>query len=57
LYADTAKIVYFRVETKLYAVVAFFVDAHNNFGVAKMKFKQNHDPNSRELPFSVLDFL
>ena len=41
----------------LYAVVAVFVDAYNAFGVAKMKFRQNRNPNSRELPFPVLDFL
>ncbi|MDR0406117.1 MAG: IS1 family transposase, partial [Clostridiales bacterium] len=44
------------IET-LYAVVAVFVEAYNKFGAAKMKFRRNRDPNSRELPFSVLDFL
>jgi Transposase and inactivated derivatives, IS1 family len=41
----------------LRAVVKVFVCAYNKFGVAKMKFRQNRDPKSRELPFSVLDFL
>ena len=39
------------------AVVSVFVDAYNKFGEAKFIFRQNRDPNSRELPFSVLDFL
>jgi len=33
------------------------VDAYNVFGVAKMKFRQNRNSKSRELPFSILDFL
>jgi len=41
----------------LQAVLVFFAQAYNAFGVAKMKFRQNRDPKSRELPFSVLDFL
>ncbi|MCL1819771.1 MAG: hypothetical protein FWG36_03835, partial [Oscillospiraceae bacterium] len=41
----------------LKAVLDVFVDAYNKFGIAKMKFRQNRNPNSRELPFSVLDFL
>jgi IS1 family transposase len=41
----------------LKAVIEVFVDAYNAFGVAKMRFRQNRDPNSRELPFSVVDFL
>jgi IS1 family transposase len=41
----------------LQAVVAVFVDAYNRFGVAKMKFRRNRNPHSRELPFSLLDFL
>jgi len=41
----------------LQAVLEVFADAYNAFGVAKMKFRQNRDPISRELPFSVLDFL
>ena len=45
-----------KIET-LRAVVEVFVEAYNKFGKAKMKFRQNHNPNSRELPFSVLDFL
>jgi IS1 family transposase len=45
-----------KLET-LHAVLAVFVDAYNAFGAAKMKFRQNRDPKSRELPFSVLDFL
>ena len=43
-----------KLET-LRAVVDVFVDAYNQFGLAKMKFRQNR--KSRELPFSVLDFL
>jgi len=45
-----------KLET-LRAVIEVFVEAYNEFGVAKMNFRQNRDPNSRELPFSVLDFL
>ena len=45
-----------KIET-LRAVVEVFVEAYNKFGVAKMIFRQGRDPNSRELPFSVLDFL
>jgi len=41
----------------LNAVLMVFADAYNLFGIAKMKFRQNRDPNSRELPFSVLHFL
>ena|GEM_PF-6994302 len=40
-----------------YLELYWFVDAYNRFGVAKMKFRQNRVPNSRELAFSVLDFL
>ena len=45
-----------KLET-LRAVIEVFAEAYNEFGVAKMKFRRNRDPNSRELPFSVLDFL
>ena len=45
-----------KLET-LYAVVDVFVEAYNKFGIAKMKFRHNRNPNARELPFSVLDFL
>jgi len=45
-----------RLET-LRAVIEVFVDAYNRFGKAKMKFRQHRNPNSRELPFSVFDFL
>jgi len=41
----------------LQAVVEVFVAAYNRFGVAKEKFRRGRDPNARELPFSVLDFL
>jgi hypothetical protein len=44
-----------KLET-LYAVLSVFVKAYNAFGVAKMKFRKNRNPNSRELPFSLLDF-
>ena len=43
-----------KLET-LKAVVEVFVEAYNRFGVAKMKYRRNR--KSRELPFSVLDFL
>ena len=43
------------IET-LQAVVQVFAEAYNRFGVAKMNFRRNRDPKSRELPFSVLDF-
>jgi len=45
-----------KIET-LQAVLAVFAQAYNAFGVAKMKFRQNRDPNARELPFSVLDYI
>jgi IS1 family transposase len=45
-----------KLET-LKAVLAVFADAYNAFGVAKMKFRKNRDSQSRELPFSLLDFL
>jgi len=45
-----------KLETLL-AVLEVFADAYNAFGVAKMNFRRNRDPKSRELPFSVLDFL
>jgi len=38
-------------------VVELFVQAYNAFGIAKWKFRQNRTSPSRELPFSVLDFL
>ena len=41
----------------LRVVLDVFSEAYNEFGVAKMKFRQNRDPKSRELPFSLLDFL
>ena len=41
----------------LQAVLRVFADAYNSFGVAKMIFRKNRNPNSRELPFSVFDFL
>ena len=45
-----------KLET-LQAVLEVFADAYNAFGVAKMKFRRNRDPNSRELPFSVLHYI
>ena len=45
-----------KLET-LQAVIEVFVEAYNQFGVAKMKFRRNRAPESRELPFSLLDFL
>jgi len=41
----------------LQAVIEVFVEAYNRFGVAKARFRRGRDPKSRELPFSVLDFL
>ena len=41
----------------LQAVVAVFVDAYNKFGEAKMLFRRNRNSTSRELPFSLLDFI
>ena len=41
----------------LQAVVEVFAEAYNRFGIAKMNFRRNRNPKSRELPFSVLDFL
>ena len=41
----------------LKAVLGVFAHAYNLFGIAKMKFRCNRDKKSRELPFSVLDFL
>jgi len=45
-----------KLET-LKAVVEVFAEAYSRFGEAKMLFRQNRNPNSRELPFSVLDYL
>lgn len=46
-----------KIET-LRAVIEVFVVAYNQFGIAKMKFSQHRtNSKSRELPFSVLDFL
>ncbi len=45
-----------KLET-LRAVLELFVQAYNDFGIAKMNFRKNRRSNSRELPFSVLDFL
>ena len=39
----------------LRAVLEVFIDAYNRFGAAKLKYRRNR--TSRELPFSVLDFL
>ncbi len=44
-----------KLET-LRVVLELFVQAYNDFGIAKMTFRQNRNSNSRELPFSVLDF-
>ena len=42
----------------LKAVVSVFVDAFNRFGDAKFKLRQSKQfSNSRELPFSIVDFL
>ena len=45
-----------KLET-LKVVLEVFVDAYNAFALAKMRFRQNRNPKSRELPFSVLGFL
>ena len=45
-----------KLET-LQAVLEVFAEAYNAFGAAKMKFRKNRALKSRELPFSVLDFL
>lgn len=45
-----------KIDT-LYAVLSVFVQAYNAFGIAKMNFRQNRSSKSRELPFSVLDYL
>ena len=45
-----------KIDT-LYAVVDVFVEAYNRFGEAKLKFRSGRNKKSRELPFSVLDFL
>jgi len=45
-----------KLET-LQAVLNLFADAYNAFGLAKMNFRKNRNSKSRELPFSVLDFL
>lgn len=43
-----------KLET-LRAVIEVFVDAYNQFGIAKLHFRQKC--NSSEIPFSLLDFL
>ena len=45
-----------KVET-LRAVLDVFVEAYNKFGEAKRKFRRNRNLSSREMPFSVIDFL
>ena len=45
-----------KIET-LRAVIEVFACAYNRFGEAKMLFRQNRDSKSREIPFSVLDYL
>ena len=45
-----------KLET-LKAVVEVFVEDYNSFGIAKMRFRKNRNLKSRELPFSVLDYL
>lgn len=45
-----------KIET-LRVVIDVFVEAYNRFGIAKMNYRCNRDHKSRELPFSVLDFL
>jgi len=45
-----------KIET-LQTVVEVFVAAYNRFGVAKARFRRKCNTISRELPFSVLDFL
>lgn len=45
-----------KLET-LRDVLELFVQAYNDFGIAKMNFRKNRNSSSRELPFSVLDFL
>ena len=44
------------IET-LQAVVQVFVEAYNQFGVAKMNFRRGKSSKSRELPFLILDFI
>lgn len=45
-----------KLET-LRAVLELFVAAYNAFGIAKTNYRRNSTTKSRELPFSVLDFL
>lgn len=46
-----------RTIKTLRAVLDLFVQVYNAFGIAKMKFRKNRNPKSRELPSFVLDFL
>jgi len=41
----------------LQTVIAVFVDAYNKFGDAKARYKKLMTHQSRDLPFSLLDFL
>ena len=41
----------------LQAVIDLFVQAYNAFGIAKDEYRSHSNSNSRELPFSVFDFL
>ncbi len=45
-----------KLET-LQAVLELFVQAYNEFGIAKENYRSRLMSDSRELPFSVLDFL
>lgn len=42
-----------KLET-LKAVIAVFVDAYNQFGDAKFKYRQTH--KTKELPFAIINF-
>ena len=53
---NVLKFMSFTIET-LIAVLELFVQAYNAFGIAKMNFRLRQKSKSRELPFSVLDFL
>jgi len=44
-----------RKSAALQAVMVMFVDAYNQFGLAKSKYRQTR--KAMEIPFSVLDFL
>ncbi len=54
---ETRENTYVITMVTLHAVLELFVQAYNDFGIAKMNYRKNRNSNSRELLFSVIGFL